>query len=719
MDSHLPQYFKGPFICKDTIDFRKYQQNIFKKCRKKNSLVVLSTGLGKTIIGILLVAHCLKKYNMKGKVIILAPTRPLVSQHQKSCENFLNIQNEKIIRLTGRIKPEKRIVQFNQARIIISTPQVIKNDIERGRYDLTEVALMIFDEAHRTVGNYSYTYLAEEYIKTCLDPLILGLTASPGKNYEKIQDLCDNLYVENIVFKTHQDKDVKDYIHDIDIFLENLELPLPYLEVREVWDELFQNFLRFFIQRDLINPHKSYYSKLDFLGITHDLNISLRYDNPFEIEEFEEQLTEELFYTSPKIIDIVEENSLDIHSIFSYCSSCISILHAKELLETQNFTLFNSFLEKLEYKAGQDILAAKRIVSSEYFKLIQTLLREKDYEKVSHPKLGKLVDIIEEEFINFENDKLIIFTQYREMAEFLKNSLSKRLNRNLSIEKFIGQSHKASESGFSQSHQIEILEKFREDKINILVATSVAEEGLDIPNVNAIIFYEPVPSEIRLIQRRGRTGRHSPGRCYILITKDTVDVPFYRVSRRKENTMNTILAQPEELELNAEIERKKIKFEEKATPISEYDLLKNYKERRKKEKELMANRSIDEIIDQLDKFSKSKKYKKLKNQGVTFFSDVVNLNKSKLKQKVKKMKGNNKKKDKKPKRYLNNNVKTLIDLADLYCEDGGIMLSKFKELAEEEDIIDRKFYIHLNQCCYLGYLKRDKYDKVHFIKHYS
>ena len=186
MQKELIQYFNGPFLKENLIFYRDYQKNIVTNCKNKNSLVVLPTGLGKTIIGILLISNCLKKY-LKAKIIILAPTRPLVSQHRASCEKFLDIDLKEITSFTGKIAPEKRISLFQSSKIIISTPQVIKNDLMRGRYNLKQVSLIVFDEAHKTKGNYAYTFISEEYVSTCSDPLILGLTASPGKDYDRIQ----------------------------------------------------------------------------------------------------------------------------------------------------------------------------------------------------------------------------------------------------------------------------------------------------------------------------------------------------------------------------------------------------------------------------------------------------------------------------------------------------------------------------------------------------
>ncbi|MFX0186468.1 MAG: DEAD/DEAH box helicase [Candidatus Hodarchaeota archaeon] len=711
------EYFNGPFLKKNKISYRHYQKNIVNRCRNKNSLVILPTGLGKTIIGILQIANCLKKYNSLGKVIILAPTRPLVSQHKASCEKFIDIYKGKITLLTGKIPPEKRMVLFNKSRIIVSTPQVIKNDLMRGRYDLKHVALIIFDEAHRTRGNYAYNFISNEYINSCSDPLILGLTASPGKDYEHIQQLCDNLYVENIIFKTINDHDVKDYIYYVDTFIERVDLSIKLLEICEVWNHLFRKFLRFFVERNLLNAYKKYYSKLDFLRISHDLTYSLKYENSHDSQIFNDDLLAQLYYQSPKIIDFVKENKLNIQSIFSYCSSCISILHAKDLLETQDIMLFKSFLEKIQSKADRDILSAKRIVKSKHYNFIKSSIEKEDQSNLSHPKISKLFTIIREEIEEFQNKKIIIFTQYREMAELLKNKLDQKFSDELIVEKFIGQTTKIDDCGFTQHKQIETLQEFREGKINILIATSVAEEGLDIPNVDAIIFYEPVPSEIRLIQRRGRTGRFAPGRCYILLTENTVDVPFHIVAKKKENTMNSILMEPEQLELNKSLKRKKIEFSTDTNNFSKLDIFKNFKEHREKEKEILANRSIEKIITEIDNFSKSSEYKKLKNYGVSFITDLIRINESKLRKNVLKIKGKKSINSKERKFYLNKKIKTLINIAKLN-ENGKIKLSKFQDLARGEDLFDKKFYFYFNQACNLGYLKKQA-DYVQCIKDYD
>ena len=92
---------------------------------------------------------------------------------------------------------------------------------------------------------------------------------------------------------------------------------------------------------------------------------------------------------------------------------------------------------------------------------------------------------------------------------------------------------KAGDAGLKQKKQIEVVQKFRDGEFKVLVATRVGEEGLDIAEVNQVIFYDNVPSSIRFIQRRGRTGRKDIGKLVVLIAKNTIDETYYWIGKRK------------------------------------------------------------------------------------------------------------------------------------------------------------------------------------------
>jgi Fanconi anemia group M protein len=148
---------------------------------------------------------------------------------------------------------------------------------------------------------------------------------------------------------------------------------------------------------------------------------------------------------------------------------------------------------------------------------------------LEHPKEGKLVEIISAQAK--EGNSVIVFAQYRDTVTQLAKTLNSLHGVKAKI--LVGR----ADSGMSQKEQNAVVESFRDKEFNVLVATSIGEEGLDIPAVDLVVFYEAVPSEIRLIQRRGRAGRMRIGKSMVLVTKGTKDEAYLWLSRQKEKTM--------------------------------------------------------------------------------------------------------------------------------------------------------------------------------------
>ena len=139
----------------------------------------------------------------------------------------------------------------------------------------------------------------------------------------------------------------------------------------------------------------------------------------------------------------------------------------------------------------------------------------------------------------------MVFTQYRDSLEMIHQKLEKE---GIKSAKFFGQASRDGEKGLTQKEQKEIIKAFKTGEYDVLLSTSVAEEGIDIPAVDLVILYEPVPSEVRMIQRRGRTGRKRSGRVKVLITNGTRDEGYYWASVNKERRMKHQLIDPDVLE---------------------------------------------------------------------------------------------------------------------------------------------------------------------------
>ena len=502
-------FVKHEFILPDSLEYRQYQNNIADSAAKASTLVVLPTGMGKTIIALLVIAKELKKKN--NKILFLSPTKPLVAQHAQFLKNFLLI-DDPIVLFTGEISPEKRKEQWNRSRIIVSTPQVIENDIISKRIDLKEVSLIVFDEGHRAVGNYSYVFISETYRRQRDERLSLGMTASPGNDLSKILEVCKNLEISNIEIRTKYDRDVKPYVHDLKIQWKEIPLPNEFSHIIQLLRKALSNRLK----------------KLKEIEMIDSASISLI--NRTKLLDVQKRIQEKLRST-PKPSKL-------LYQAASAQNAALKLYHAIELLQTQGVNALKNYFQRMGNaalskggsKASRDIMRDNTV--------LEALAHTKSLE-IEHPKIPEIVKIVKDQLTVNRDSKIIIFTHYRDTSSYVVNQLQ-NLDSAEPV-RFIGQAGKGEDKGLTQKEQIEIIRKFKEGIYNVLIATSVAEEGLDIPSTDLVVFYEPVPSEIRTIQRRGRTARKMPGKVIILITKGTPDEGYYWSARRKERNMRSEL----------------------------------------------------------------------------------------------------------------------------------------------------------------------------------
>jgi len=486
---------------------RLYQETILNTASKKNTLVVLPTGMGKTNIFLMLAALRMQQYP-NSKVMFIGPTRPLIDQYYEVFKKHMDIEEEKMAIFTGMVSPEKRAEMWKQAKVIFSTPQGLENDIITRRINLEEVSLLGVDEAHRAVGNYSYVFIAKQYHDKSKFPRIIALTASPGSDMETIKEVCQNLFIEEIEVRTNEDADVKPYVQEIKMEWKKVSLPPAFIEI--------QTHVKLFLKRRM--------AKLKDWGVLKRAevgNVSRK-----DILDLQAQVRGRIASGEK---DFVMWNAISV------LAEIMKIYHALELLETQGITSLYTYLSKIQQDGMKSTSkAVTNIVNDIDFKNALYKTRKLFDEKIEHPKLIELQKIVQKEISENPDLKMIIFNQYRENAAEIRDIINK-IN-GVRSEIFVGQ-QKKGDTGLSQKKQKEMLDKFRQGDINIIVATSIGEEGLDIPKVDIVVFYEPVPSAIRAIQRRGRTGRNEKGRVIILMTEKTRDETYRWAEKGKERRM--------------------------------------------------------------------------------------------------------------------------------------------------------------------------------------
>ncbi|HEC72343.1 MAG TPA: DEAD/DEAH box helicase, partial [Thermoplasmatales archaeon] len=504
-------YLKNKFIKPDTIQERSYQLNIAKSALKHNTLVVLPTGLGKTIIALFIIANKLE--NDKDKIMFLAPTKPLVLQHAKFLRDTLSIDPDKISVFTGEISPDKRKKMWEKSRIIVSTPQVIENDLLSNRINLKDVSFIVFDEAHHAVGEYSYVFISDMYRKQRReDRLILGMTASPGSDIHKIIEVCKNLEITNIEIRTKYDPDVRPYVHDLKILWKEIPLPKDFAYVIQLLRKSLSDRLKILKEMNVVDT-----SSVSLINRT------------------------KLLDAQKKIQSLIREEAKPSKMLFraaSIQSEAMKIYYALELIQTQGVNALKNYFQRMINEAGSkgSTKSVRTLASDKTILEVVAYLRSLDIE---HPKVKEIINVIKRQLEEKPDSKIIVFTHYRDTSKYLVKKLENI--ENVNPVRFIGQAVKNGDKGLTQRQQAEIIKKFKEDTYNVLIATSVAEEGLDIPSTDLVVFYEPVPSEIRAIQRRGRTARKMPGKVVILITKGTPDEAYYWSAKRKEKRMRSEL----------------------------------------------------------------------------------------------------------------------------------------------------------------------------------
>jgi ERCC4-related helicase len=486
------------------IEPRDYQENILKTCQKESCLVVLPTGTGKTLIATMLTVDRFKKFPLQ-KIVILAPTRPLIEQHFESFSKLLPEGWADMQLFTGKTQAEKREKIWQTAEFIFSTPQCIANDLKKNLYDLNDVSLLVVDECHRCLKNYAYNYVAQRYKNLSENHHVLGLTASPGSDKRTITEVCKNLGISAVEIRTRESPDVKPYLQELEFEKIEVDFPPELIEIRGLLEEIYNKKVQELKNRRVLF---GYASKTQLLRTQAKLMKGIRRGKNMN-----------------KMIAV------------SVCAQAIKISHAMELLETQTISSFIIYLKDLfQQAAEQKSKGVQKLVKDPLFGRAYTLATTLSFE---HPKLEKLKEIIRIQFLKDPNSKVIIFAQFRETVREITKTISGISGVRTDL--FVGQAikkHNKGTTGLKQKEQKEMLEKFKRGEINVLAATSIAEEGLDIPEVSEVIFYEPVPSAIRKIQRTGRTARLAPGSLKILITKKTRDEIYHYVAQNKERKMH-------------------------------------------------------------------------------------------------------------------------------------------------------------------------------------
>ena len=453
------------FLKEGAIEARRYQQDMAEQAASENCMVVLPTGLGKTAVALLVMDKMLQK----GGVLFLAPTRVLAGQHHEFLSSRLAISDVALV--TGE-DSEKRRAQAWPSSVVCATPEITRNDMERGMFDPGQLSLAVFDEAHRTVGDYAYSSIAGMLPRSVR---IVGMTATLPSEIQKATKIMTTLRIASVAQRRDDSPDVAPYVHKTDTEIIKVRLPPDMAEA----------------QASIKRALDSMYVRMKEAGVMPDRSLSA-------LVKIRAQ--------------VLAERKSAIKPLFA----AIRIHQALALFEAHGATAFLKYCERARQKGARDLFEDPDF---SHAVAVADRIRRGGLE---HPKIAKLVGIL-----SGLEGRALVFSSFRDSVDVIREKLGEA---GIESGMLIG---KAGESGLKQAKQVEAVRRFRDGEYPVMVATRVGEEGLDISEVNLVVFYDNTPSAIRYVQRRGRTGRKDSGRMVVLMAEGTIDEAYHWIGYRR------------------------------------------------------------------------------------------------------------------------------------------------------------------------------------------
>ncbi|KAG8744675.1 3'-5' DNA helicase [Ceratobasidium sp. 414] len=476
-------------------DKRDYQFNIIKHCLFDNTLVSLPTGLGKTFIA---GSVMLNFYNWfpTGKVVFVAPTKPLVAQQVEACHDSCGIPGRDAIELTGSVHKAQRRRAWEERRVFYMTPQTFMNDLRDGTCDPQDIVLVVIDEAHRATGAYAYVTIVNYLMARNPYHRILALSATPGKNSESVQAIVDGLHISRIEIRDEHSMDLQKYIFKKHTDIQVVEMNDAINAIKTSLAAVMLPLLKTAqtagccnnAEPETMNPYRATVEISNIM--TRKNSNGMRVLKPLQ---YLSALARAMGYL--------------LECSVAMCQRCLADFYASGKAQFQS-----------NWKDNPDWKATLSHIENHHLEAVSLGLKT---PFPPHPKMQKLNDLLREHFDteDAEETRVMVFTNFRESVDEIVAHLNTN-GPNIRASRFIGQAGgKGGEKGMNQKEQIATINRFKAGEFNVLVATSIGEEGLDIGEIDLIVCYDAQKAPVRMLQRVGRTGRKRDGKVVVLLAE--------------------------------------------------------------------------------------------------------------------------------------------------------------------------------------------------------
>ncbi|XP_044230409.1 Fanconi anemia group M protein [Thunnus albacares] len=515
---------------------REYQLKISEVALFQNTLVCLPTGLGKTFIASVIMYNFYRWYP-SGKIVFMAPTKPLVAQQIEACYKVMGIPQAHMAELTGSTAAKQRQEVWRSKRVFFLTPQVMVNDLSRDTCPAQQVKCVVIDEAHKALGNHAYCQVIRQLGSQTLQFRILALSATPGGDTKSVQSVISNLLISHIELRSEESLDIRAHSHQRSV--EKVVVPLG--EALAVQQARYLQVLDKFMSRLVQNR----------VMAQKDLRTLTKYQLILARDQFRKN--------PPPYLKGPQQGMLE-----GDFALCISLYHGYELLMQMGLRSLFFYIQGIMDGSKEMTRARNELQRTPTFiDLYQEM--EAMFVKpsagpdepfiYSHPKLEKLEEVVLQHFrlwaeSSADNNgshpqevstRVMIFSSFRESVQ----EIAAMLNRHaplIRVMTFMGQASAGKGvKGFTQKEQLEVVHKFRQGGFNTLVSTCVGEEGLDIGEVDLIVCFDAQKNPIRLVQRMGRTGRKRQGRIVIILAEGREERTYNQSQSNKRSVYKSII----------------------------------------------------------------------------------------------------------------------------------------------------------------------------------
>ncbi|KAF8446272.1 hypothetical protein L210DRAFT_3619974 [Boletus edulis BED1] len=482
---------------------RDYQFNIVKHCLFDNTLVALPTGLGKTFIASVVMLNFYRWFP-EGKVVFVAPTKPLVAQQIDACHRTCGIPGRDSVELTGNNPRAYRSRMWEEKRVFFMTPQTLINDLTTENCDPRDIILMVIDEAHKGTGDYAYAQVIRFLMAKNPHFRVLALTATPGSTPEAVQAIVDSLHISRIEIRDEGSIDLREYMHKKEVKQHVIKMSADIVHFQQLLKTVMESVVKPLVTSGVMEP-------LDVVKM-----------HPYRATAIIQRIAAQR--SSPHVW------AMGTLSMVSSMARAMSYL-----MEASVTMCLHSLQDLVRDKEGSDQKKKKttKLKSDPTFQKLLANLEAGQKRPGGfgmHPKMETLKTLLvqhfgqrisegDEEEGEVSGTRAMVFVTYRECVDEIVEVLNQE-SPLLKVTRFVGQGvDKQGKKGFAQREQLEVIRKFKAGEFNVLVSTSIGEEGLDIGEVDMIVCYDAQKTPIRMLQRVGRTGRKRDGYVHVLLAE--------------------------------------------------------------------------------------------------------------------------------------------------------------------------------------------------------